>query len=1181
MAKRHPANDRPVAGASAARVGPYLLDHPVGRGGMGRVWRGRHVRTGHVVAIKVLDAPRVELAVARDAFRREVRAQARLDHPGIVRVHDQGVVRGEEASPELAVGSPWLAMELAPHGSLDAWPEPLTWSGVRGVLLAVLDALAHAHARSVVHRDLKAANLLVFRRPTEPGGAPGVRISDFGVAHAFRGVADGLPRSGTPRAMAPEQFRGVLADQGPWTDLYAVGCLAWELVVGEPPFPGRDPAALRTAHLTHEPRPLPADVVAPSGLGGWLERCLAKSTEGRFQFAADAAYALVALGDAPGEGRVRARVPSSAETLPVEDGPASTLAWALEDGGAPAALPAAPRQDDARVAPAPFPQRWRRPRMLRPPAPGAGLGLFGLHTPPLVGRAKVRDAAWTALAGVRDTGRPAAVVIDGPPGVGKSRIADWVGERFHEVGGGPVARVSCALGTADDALERLVARQLGVELADPADAWDRVRAVSVRLGLYAPWEAEAIGRLLQVGPAADAGFRSPEERWAIAARVLGRLAGPRALLVIADDAHWSDDLLAFTRWALARPGGDRLALAFVFTVRSDIAGAGGGGERSDSSVSGPAGPRGLFDSVVQHPRCTLVQVGPLSPGEHGTLVRSLGVAPALAALIAERTAGNPLFAVQLVSDLVRSGQVVASPEGLALRGGVSSPLPADLGAVWSARIRRLVRGRPPGVGEALVLAALLGVEVDRATWASACARAGLPVPDALVEDLVAERIWLPRAWGWLFAHALMREGLLRRLDAASTSRLHRICAAAVGQVEAGRPSTSERIGRHLLAAGDAEAAITPLLEGARRRFARGELDAALSVLRRARRALERGAPADAQRQAEVALLAGRVYQARGRSRDALAEVRRVRRGAGEHAPTLAAAALLEGQVVRQQGELLRARTLFLEALDLASRCDAHAARGDALLALSRVALQQGHVAEAEALAEQALEQAGDAGHATRVSAALRALSAVRRQLGDIDGAVERAERALALSRRGGDRLGEAGAHVALGLAAESGDEPGVSLAFFQRAAELYDAVDAPAGHSARLHAARVLIDVGARDEASELLDGCASAFAALGRRGRLGVVDVVRLRLDAHERDWTAWRLHIRRASRLLGATGIVEPDLGVALELAADAAHGVGEPERAAEALELAALLWGARGGAGRAAGGGAAGVPGGSGSG
>ncbi|MCA9492706.1 MAG: serine/threonine protein kinase, partial [Myxococcales bacterium] len=147
-----------TAPGSGFALGPFVLEEPIGQGAMGAVWSARHT-TQHVrVAIKVLHPPSASSDAEEflAAFRTEVRAVAGLDHPNVVQVLDHGTVpSGGPPGSGLAEGMPWLAMELVDGGTLSARRGRMAWPELRAVVLGLLDALAHAHARGVVHRDLK------------------------------------------------------------------------------------------------------------------------------------------------------------------------------------------------------------------------------------------------------------------------------------------------------------------------------------------------------------------------------------------------------------------------------------------------------------------------------------------------------------------------------------------------------------------------------------------------------------------------------------------------------------------------------------------------------------------------------------------------------------------------------------------------------------------------------------------------------------------------------------------------------------------------------------------------------------------------------------------------------------------------------------------------------------------
>jgi len=426
VARERTALERLREAGARAWLGNVQLDEVIGSGGMGTVWRGTEPRTGRVLAVKVIRGDAKDPAASERAsasLQRELRQVAALSHPGIVDVLDAGEVSASAeacSGGALLAGSPYVVMALVDGGTLADLRGTLDWPTVRGVLMVLLDALAHAHARGLVHLDLKPANVLVAW--DAPEQIQGIRLADFGISRGFRDAADATLHAGTPRYMAPEQFQGQWRLLGPWTDLYALGCLTTALLTGRPPFVGST-ERLRDAHLHAPPPPLRPHCAVPEGLEAWVQRLLQKHPLDRFLRAADAAIALTALDGAPlvdGSGAVREQV--------LALGAADT--WVLdavqgED---------VPQETPMDVAAIPVPVCPASPPRARPPRSDGGVAMLAQRSPRVIGRERAEQELWRWLHEAHTRRRVFWVEIVAPPGLRAEALCRWLAFRAHEVG---------------------------------------------------------------------------------------------------------------------------------------------------------------------------------------------------------------------------------------------------------------------------------------------------------------------------------------------------------------------------------------------------------------------------------------------------------------------------------------------------------------------------------------------------------------------------------------------------------------------------------------------------------------------------------------------------------------------------------------------------------------------------
>jgi serine/threonine-protein kinase len=267
--------DRWLSGEELRQIPGYEVEALLGRGGMGLVYKARHLGLNRFVALKMLIAGAYAGPHERARFQREAEAVASLRHAHIVQVHDVGDHEGW----------PYFTMEFLEGGSLAqalaGTPQP---AGQAAALVStVAGAVEVAHKSGIVHRDLKPANILLTA-----DGTP--KVSDFGLARRLGGE-DGLTRTGaalgTPSYMAPEQASGQAGAVGPAVDVYALGAILYELLTGRPPF--RAETAAETLRQVIDQEPMPPsrlNSIVPRDLETICLQCLHKDPGRRYATAA-------------------------------------------------------------------------------------------------------------------------------------------------------------------------------------------------------------------------------------------------------------------------------------------------------------------------------------------------------------------------------------------------------------------------------------------------------------------------------------------------------------------------------------------------------------------------------------------------------------------------------------------------------------------------------------------------------------------------------------------------------------------------------------------------------------------------------------------------------------------------------------------------------------------------------
>jgi len=804
----------------------YEVVRELGRGGMGVVYACYDRATGAKVALKRVDRPGREVKTGETFwFHQEARALASLDHPAIVRGRDFGVL--DDGSPYLVMDliagrSLWSLMEFGPV------PWPITWS----IIDQVLSALAHAHARGVIHGDLKPQNILVETTGAgEIAGDPRVHVLDFGLAFLLRDRHD--PRldgaqqaqvaipygGGTPGFMAPEQIRRAVPHVGPPTDLYALGCILFQLLDGRPPFiamregPNGEPEWDEEKILQmHKRAPAPAPDLpsgVPSMVAELVVRMLAKRPWRRFEFATDLRNRWehvrpTVAAELTGDGSEE-----DALDLPSQTSAPDTRIDVLTIAGINPATPVtAPR--------------------------GGAPELLGLRPTPMVGRGheRLELARLVDLVVMPDGPRARMALIDGEAGVGKSRIAEWLCERTHETAKMiPLRARYRRINGPQDGLNGAVLAHYGLERVDrilveqalinvwevekdddEGMTWVAATAEWLRPSSFAksdaPESASSADRRSrsrpQTGPTGKRfSLDEPELRWLVIRRVLERIGRDRPILLWLDDCHHAppatfDGLVKIVREV------PKLRLLVIATTRQEaLVGDRTIERRIELMRRGLGGPR--------------LHLGPLETADTHALLRAALPLDDRALHEAQtRSKGNPLFALQLLHAWAATGGLELVGDHYRVREEVLARRAATTGDLWDERLSAL----DPMHCAAAEAASSLGHEfrgdVLRRVVGHIVGLGGFGVNVARALDTL-EKTHILVATGedrFRFPHALLQEHLLHRLAARDDARdVFRAAAEALAHHPL---AGTRRVVRHrvlnLLRAGDADAAAELLLD---------------------------------------------------------------------------------------------------------------------------------------------------------------------------------------------------------------------------------------------------------------------------------------------------------------------------------------------------------------------------------
>lgn len=940
---------------------------------MGVVCSARQHSVGREVAIKFVRCPPADVqpgihdSYAVKRFFREARACAAISHPNVVTVYDFGQTED---------GLLYLVMERLTGASL---ADLLRAEGrlppgrVTRIALEVVRGLIEVHSAGLLHRDLKPAN--VFLALTR-GGQHRVKLLDFGLAKALAPEGPEATQLtapgtfvGTPAYMSPEQYQ--TSDLTPAADLYAVGCLVYEMLTGQPPFTGHSVQAVMLKAMTTPVTPLAERApMVPVALADLTMQLLSREA-----------------GERPTAETVLTRLCDLCADLPEEPGSVPTI-------GTPEAM----------VSMAGMTAQG--PRRLVPAVPPIVRGAF---RPTLVGREDARSRL-EALYEECAAGVGGMVWLEGPGGIGKSRLIEWLESHvktqggltakghYNESGMGALGAIrdliEALYGTAGLSREATAARLSAKALSDTLEADPRASSPEGGRGLdrFAlslvvdflrpdPDQAAPVNHA-RTGHTGD----NRERLWSALARAIVVGAAPGPTLLVLEDLREDTPLAGlFAQLAVELEAADAAVLV-IAAVRT--------AER-------PSGKHAREPERVLRDRFHRMWLGPLTESDSKQLLlRALpGADPAVIRRVAALSGGNPLYLLQLVRHLVAEGEVAREGERFVLTSRPS--LPAGLSVVIDRRLERLAnRGAAGEAGHAvLVRAAILGTRVEQRLLASMLEREGrfdlLEALDAILDRLVRDGLLRDlEVWDTdvlAFEHGFVRETLLERMKGRRAARrLYLVAAEAMAHRHADEPApAARRIGELFALAGEPARAL-PWLEVA------------------ARGATRRHAPTeavDAWSAAKEAALAGNVDPRRLQRIDRALAAALIRTGDLERTAEILDALSESPEVAELQGDLADARGRYEEAAARYERaCDTRSP-SDAARATVKLAWQYHKLGKSElacATFQAGLERGLAAADELVEADALAGLAMVAHSGGDLVAALRYLSRLETLRRSIGE-----------------------------------------------------------------------------------------------------------------------------------------------------------------------------------
>ncbi|MFU8804968.1 MAG: ATP-binding protein, partial [Bradymonadaceae bacterium] len=810
-----------------------------------------------------------------------------------------------------------------------------------------------------------------------------------------------------------------------------------------------------------------------------------------------------------------------------------------------------------------MPQTWRRKEAPRRTMEmvGVGIELFGLRQVPFVDRVEERDAIWNALWGVHQARKPRGILLTGLGGTGKTRLAEWITERAHEVGAASIltAHHSPISGPADG-VGRMIANYLRCVGQSREHILTRVRAL---IGEDGPLDADDLHACMAltelIAPAADphydessarVRFNNPKERHLVFQRFLARLATRRPILLLFDDIQWGNESLEYIQSLFEPLVSEKLPVLVLMTLGQE------------ALAARPLAKRQVT-AIWNERNVDTITVEPLKPDDHRQLIEHLlGLEADLVDKVVQRTAGNPLFAVQLIGDWIERGMLGLGRDGFYLKPGEEAWLPDDIHHVIRDRIAQLVKQDLDGPAQsaliALELAAALGHDVERREWEYACRLNGIPVPLLVLDAMVTSRLAQVNRQGWAFTQGVFRESLERlAIEAGRWPEHHRICAEMLIQLySAHHPGIGQRIAHHFIEAGAWNEALEPLLLAARQNWVRCDFEPARALYNLYEDALEKLnlPPVDKRRihgwteRASMLMRQNEIEEALALldTAEAPARTQRWRLELGQILITRA-------KLFMQRGQISEGIILAQEAMAIFDEVEDPLGQIRSTYCLADLYYWGGNLTQALKYYIRALEGFIKLDEPYEAATVKMSLGALYTKLDRAEEGIASLEEAIEVFETVGDSNALANCLNSLGELNRFAGRLAQAEVYYQKALTTLERIGINDDTIVCFNLGLTLLAQEKYADADVIFKDVLRSLLASTRKGYIGLAHVGNLPGSAVNRDWKRWDHHLSEARRHLMESGMVDTDGARIAELAGKIAIEAGEDERGQLALALA----------------------------